>query len=798
MSPLLSRKILPAVLVLAALAAGGCRRRQAVPRNLLVVTLDTTRADSVGAYGNRGAGTPNLDRLAREGVLFRNAYTAVPLTLPAHATLFTGRYPTAHGLRNNGTYFLPPAELTLAELLAGNGFDNAAFIASFTLLGKFGLNQGFALYDEGFSQKQLALNFRDEAPAAEISGKFLAWLERRHGERFFAWLHFYDPHLPYQVHREVDARFAASERLRYQGEVAYVDLHLGRVLERLQAKGLLERTLVVVAGDHGEAFGEHGEFGHGIFCYEESLRVPLILRFPAAVARGRQVDARVNLVDVMPTILHYLGIPCPETVQGKSFHRLVAGEKEPRRRDVYFESRFGLEANNWAPITGLIADGHKYISLIEPELYDLANDSAERDNLYLRKNLLARQLDGRLRRFLVDHASVAASGRRRLSVDDAASLKTLGYITPSAAQAREMIDPKQGLALYVQVEQLKEKAKAGLLREAQAGLDAARVDHPGAVLPGLFELEFMLHKGTGRMAAALAALEKGRAAFPGLELFQMTLANELAARGDSARAAALCREAIAANPRLAAALVLLGDLARREGDAAAAAGFYRRALELEPQNARLQQALAGMAAQSPEAERLDGLVDKARALVAGQRPDEARPLLEEVLRRSPQHAGAWLQLGIIAARRGETAVALRHFQEAVRLDGQNALAHCNLGIAHWALFRQDGGRARLRQALACFDRALDLDSSLAAAYDGRGAARMELGENERAAEDFARLVELTPQAVNAHFNLAFALANSGRKGEALAVLSRLRESRYAELGPRERRELDALIADLRR
>ncbi len=797
MSPLLSRKILPAVLVLAALGAGGCRRRQAVPRNLLVVTLDTTRADSVGAYGNRDAGTPNLDRLAREGVLFRNAYTAVPLTLPAHATLFTGRYPTAHGVRNNGTYFLPPAELTLAELLAGNGFDNAAFIASFTLLGKFGLNQGFALYDEGFRQKQLALNFRDEAPAEEISGRFLAWLERRRGGRFFAWLHFYDPHLPYQNHREVDPRFAASERLRYQGEVAYVDLHLGRVLERLRAKRLLERTLVVVAGDHGEAFGEHGEFGHGIFCYEESLRVPLILRFPAAIARGRQVDDRVNLADVMPSILQYLNIPCPASVQGRSFHGPAAGRREKRQRDVYFESRFGLEANNWAPITGLIAGKHKYVSLLEPELYDLASDPGERRNLYRRQNRLARQLDGSLRRFLVDHAAAAVAGRRRLSVDDAASLKTLGYIAPAAAVAQEWVDPKRGLALYARLEGLKEMAKAGRLREAQAGLDAARADHPGAVLPGLFELEFMLHKGGGRMDAALAALGKGRAAFPGLELFLMTLANELAARGDSARAAALCREALAANPRLAAALVLLGDLARREGDADAA-GFYRRALELEPQNARLQEALANLAAQAPEAERLDGLVGKARALVAGQRLDEARPLLEEALRRSPQHAEAWLQLGIIAARRGETAAARRHFQEAVRLDGQNALAHCNLGIAHWALFRQDGGRARLREALASFDRALALDPKLAAAYDGRGAARMELGENERAAEDFARLVELTPAAVDAHFNLAYALANAGRKGEALAALSRLRASRYAELGPRERQELDALVADLSR
>ncbi len=798
MNSLPFRRFLLACLALAIAGAGGCRRRETIPFNLLVITLDTTRADSIGAYGNRDACTPNLDRLAREGVMFRNSYAAVPLTLPSHCSLFTGRYPPAHQVRNNGSYFLPATETTLAELLNANGFLNSAFIASFTLLGKFGLNQGFALYDEGFRQQQVALNFHDEAPADEISGKFSAWLEGHHQRRFFAWLHFYDPHSPYRVHPEVDARFAASERLRHEGEVAYVDLHLGRVLRRLEEKGLLERTLIVVAGDHGEAFGEHGEFGHGIFCYEESLKVPLILRYPPRIPGGGKIDVRVSLVDVMPSILHYLGIPCPETVQGRSFHGLIAGRAEAGQRDVYFESRFGLEANHWAPITGLIVDEHKYISLIEPELYDLGHDAGERDNLYKKKNMLARQLDGRLRRFLVDHASAAGAGRRRLSADDIASLKTLGYITPAAAASSELIDPKHGLALYVRVETLKEKAKAGRLREAQAGLDAVRADHPGAVLPGLFELEFTLEKSAGRTEEALAVLEKGRAAFPDLESFKMILANELAARGESARAGELCREVVKANPRFAAALILLGDMARREGQAAEAGEFYRQAQELEPQNTRLQDVLAEMASVSPAAERLDGMEEKAKALLAGNRLDEARALLEEVLRSEPRRVGARVQLGTMAARRGDLAAALAHFQEAVRLDGRHAMARFNLGIVHYTLFQKDGDRARLPAALACFDRALSLDPDLAAAYDGRGAVRMALGENDRAAEDFARLIALQPVSVNAHFNLAFALANSGRKDEALAALSRFRDAHAANLGPRERLELDALIAELER
>ncbi|MBN2345247.1 MAG: tetratricopeptide repeat protein, partial [Candidatus Aminicenantes bacterium] len=554
----------------------------------------------------------------------------------------------------------------------------------------------------------------------------------------------------------------------------------------------------VVAGDHGEAFGEHKEFGHGIFCYEESLRVPLLLHCPARFAKRRTIDRRVNLADVLPTLLHYLEIDCPEAVQGKSFHNLIAGEKEERPRDVYFESRFGMESNNWAPISGWIRGSHKYIASLEPELYDLEKDPGESDNLLRRQGVLARELDRGLRRRILELSAGGRTERRALSADDLASLKTLGYISAASARSREMIDAKQGIELYARIEQLKEQAKAGNTAPVEEELGRLRDAHPGVQLPGFYELEFSLRKRAGRMDEALATLEKAIAAFPDQELFKMMLAAELHARGELERARGLCREILGRNPRFAAALILLGDMSRAQEQRVQAAACYRQALEIEPQNTRLRKLLSDLESGAPVSrdERLAGLERRARALVAENRLNEARDVLEEILKLAPERAGAHVDLGTIASRSGDFAGALGHFQEVVRLDPNHALAHCNMGIALFNLYRRDMDPVRLQRALESFDRAVGLDPRLGIAFDGRGAVLMALGENDRAAGDFARVIELDPGALNAHFNLAYALINAGHRDEAWAVLIRFKEEHYSKLSAGDRNELDRLLAEI--
>ena len=295
----------------AALAAGLflVLRRPAVPRdpeaNILLITLDTFRADRLGANGGPAGLTPHLDALAREGVVFRDAVSPVPMTLPAHATILTGLNPPSHGVRTNGKYLLAPGAATLAEAMRAGGYETAAFVSSFVLDGRFGLDQGFDAYDDRLPGAVKFANLESERRAGETIEAFRTWLEgRAPGRKFFAWLHFYDPHFPYdppEPYRS-DARFATP----YDGEIAATDAAVGAVVAALKRLNLYERTLILAVGDHGEAFGEHGEDkGHTFFCYEENLRVPLLFKAPGGRPSGQTVTTRVGLADVMPTLLDY-------------------------------------------------------------------------------------------------------------------------------------------------------------------------------------------------------------------------------------------------------------------------------------------------------------------------------------------------------------------------------------------------------------------------------------------------------------------------------------------------------------
>jgi arylsulfatase A-like enzyme len=427
---------------------------EAAPANLLLITLDTTRADRLGCYGDRSAKTPVLDALAREGVLFENCYAPAPLTLPAHCSIFTGRWPIAHGVRNNSSYRLDETERTLAETLAAAGYDTAALIAAYVLNGKFGLAQGFGRYDDRLGYEEKAGNLDAQIPADRVYGKFREWLERKGNKPFFLWAHFYDPHKPYAPPA---AYLQAAAGDAYRGEVAYVDATIGRMIADLKERRLFEQTLIVVVGDHGEAFGEHGEKGHGIFCYDESLKVPLIFAnagVPEKPARRRQ---RTSLVDIMPTVLEMLDIGAEASVQGKSLTALMAGAGKNASRPLYLESMYGRELNNWAPLTGLISGSFKYISLPQAELYDLSADPGEKINLFFKKNLMARQLDRELAAFVgSQRAGRGQNPQPAMPAEDKSKLAALGYISSFAAAAADGggMDPKTGFAYQIRYEEL--------------------------------------------------------------------------------------------------------------------------------------------------------------------------------------------------------------------------------------------------------------------------------------------------------------------------------------------------------
>jgi arylsulfatase A-like enzyme/Flp pilus assembly protein TadD len=359
------------------------------PENLILITLDTTRADALNPYGQMLVTSPNIDRMAREGVLFEQVASSSPSTLPAHATLLTGQYPPAHGVRSNSGYRLPAAVLTLAEILQSRGYRTGAEIAAPVLDAARGLVQGFEQYrdtrshevetieaaSEGAAAGDMAL---EERPASDITRFGKRFLDAHANERFFLWLHYFDPHL-FHVRRPEYARQIPDDG--YLAEVLYTDDQLGHLLAHLEAKGLRERTLVVVVADHGEGRGEHDERTHAFFLYETTIRVPLLLWGPKSLPAGTRVRSLVRTVDVLPTVLELLGIPLPGGLSGRSLRPLLDAPERDPGLSAYSESVEFSAAFRGAPLRSLRRGPWKYIHQVEPELYHLGDDPNERVNL---------------------------------------------------------------------------------------------------------------------------------------------------------------------------------------------------------------------------------------------------------------------------------------------------------------------------------------------------------------------------------------------------------------------------------
>jgi arylsulfatase A-like enzyme len=420
--------------------------------NLLLITLDTTRADRLGAYGYH-VQTPSLDRLAEEGVLFEQAVSPVPFTLPAHGSLFTGRFPPSHGVRGNGGVF-DAGHTTLAEVLEAAGFRTAAFVGSYVLDSVWGLDQGFDLYSDGFDAPEFTWLPRGQLqrPADRVADAALRWIHEAQSSRFFAWLHFYDPHAPYRPPEPYRTVHADSP---YDGEIAFVDAQIGRVLRFLEERRLLDRTIVVAIGDHGESLGDHGEQTHGFFVYESVIHVPFIVRAPFSRIRGTRVSAVTRTVDVMPTVLDLLGLRPQPHVEGTSLAPLMSGVARDPGLHAYAETLFPRQRFGWSDLRSIRSGRFKLIAAPRMELYDLSTDPREETNLYDTHRRLGERLAARLhlleRRFGPARPEASAAP---LSPVEAARLATLGYVAgrrlagAASGGRQRLADPKDKIDEY--------------------------------------------------------------------------------------------------------------------------------------------------------------------------------------------------------------------------------------------------------------------------------------------------------------------------------------------------------------
>ena len=578
-----------AVLAVEAAALIGCRGGPAAPGkrwpagrgdaagfNLLVVTLDTVRRDRLGCYGDRDAVTPTLDRLAAEGVRFDDAVTSVPLTLPAHATILTGLYPPNHGARANGKGRLPPERVTLTETLRDRGYDTAAFVGAFVLDARFGLDQGFEVYDFEVSRQ----GFRDTMPdyneraADHVTDAALAWLHDRpvSGKPFFAWVHYFDPHLPYTSPLAREAEFAGRP---YDAEIAFVDRQLGRLLDGLADAGQLDRTVVVAAADHGESLGEHGEDTHGMLLYDATIRVPLILWCPALFGGGHVDTRAVGLVDVRPTVEDLLGLPLTAPCDGGS----LLDAEQGGDRAVYLETREPLDLAGWSPLYGLRTRTHKLIDGPVPRLFDIAADPTESRNLHGAGLAVEARLSGELatRR---QGFGAGEPAERLLTDEELERLRSLGYaVGGSEPPSAQPVDPESMMPLLALSGRAEQLYLARELPEAERV--ARQVLERWPTSPhALRVLAFSLLK-TGRAEEAVAELRAAVARHPDAFLVR-SLAQVLILEQEYAAAESVLALYATLDPRDGRVERLRGDVLARQQRNAEAAAAFRRALALDP------------------------------------------------------------------------------------------------------------------------------------------------------------------------------------------------------------------------
>src|ERR1700704_7031367 len=362
--------------------------------NVVLITIDTLRADHLGCYGYKQIKTPNIDGLAADGVRFENAFAVVPVTLPSHSSMLTGTYPMLSGMHDFSANKLSPLQPTLASVLKQAGYQTGAVIGAAVLDSRFGLNQGFDFYYDHFDFSRLDEANLDEMerPGNVVADVALDWLGKNSQKKFFLWMHLYDPHFPYRPPEPYSREYAAQP---YDGEIAFADEQVGRLLRFLKDKGLYQNTVIVLSGDHGESLGEHGEKTHGFFIYNATMRVPLIIHLPGKSA-VLPLEDPVSLVDLMPTVIEAARVKIPSQVQGRSLLPLLRGEKAERPRTIYGETFLPRIHFNWSELRGAENAKYHFIDAPHPELYDLTKDPGELRNLFSDKKAVADEMRAQL------------------------------------------------------------------------------------------------------------------------------------------------------------------------------------------------------------------------------------------------------------------------------------------------------------------------------------------------------------------------------------------------------------------
>lgn len=637
--------------------------------NVILITMDTTRADHIACYGYPDVKTPNLDALAGRGVLFEQAATSSPLTLPAHCSIMTGMYPTYHGVRVNGNTALNEEQTTIAEVLSVQGYRCGAFIGAFVLDGRWGLEQGFQQYDDQFDlQKYKHIDLGAvQRPGNEVMDRALAWLDGEKADPFFAWIHLYDPHAPYEPPEPYFSEYSRRGLVgQYDGEIAFMDEQIGRCVAWLERNGLSQNTVLVLIGDHGEGLGSHGEGTHGYFIYDYAAHVPFIITTPLQGLRGVRVPSQVRGVDVFPTILGLVGIEGRAGVHGRSVIPLMFKPKTRDEAPAYGESMAPNIQFGWSPLQFLRTTRYKYIDAPKSELYDITQDADEQTNLYGDRPEIARRMKAELDRLVAETSRGApAPQAANLDKETVERLAALGYIgapvtskKSSGSGPRALADPKDKLQVFVSIQQAGELIMRDQYAQAAENLEAALRDDP-TIPQALLQLA-TCYTELGRIEGAKAKLDAVLKDDPENIQALISLANILLREGKKEDVLALCKRTLSVDERNVQAYMLMGEIYMGEQNHAEALPFLEKAVEIQPKLTRNR-------------------LNMAACLVGVKQYDRAEAMLKEIIIEYPKSPRARYNLGLLYEEQGSLGKAKTAYADEVSAFPRGFQARFNLG-----------------------------------------------------------------------------------------------------------------------